>query len=263
MRLYFEVAKRSFRQTLTYRAAAIAGLFTNSVFGVFLATIYVAFFKSVDSGASVNGWNVSQTVTMTWVSQSLIMVIFIWGWWEVAQAIQTGAVVSDLLKPMDYFTYWLSRDLGRATAHVLLRFIPTFTIGALLFDLEPPDSPAGLVAFPLSIILATLLSFTWRFALNICAFWLLDHRGIMYLSMAVINVFSGFLLPLAFFPDAIRPVIEKLPFRGIVQMPSEIYLGQQGIVAGLLFQVIWLIVLLVFTRWLFNSATRKVVIQGG
>jgi ABC-2 type transport system permease protein len=265
MRLYFEVAKRAFRQTLTYRAAALAGLFTNSVFGVFIATIYVAFFNSVEGGSevAVAGWTVSQTVTLTWISQSMIMVIYIWGWWEVAISIQSGAVVSDMIKPMNYFGYWLSRDLGRATAHVLIRFIPTFAIGALLFDLEPPDSIARAVAFPASIALATVMSFTWRFLLNASVFWLLDYRGITAVSMAVINVFSGFLIPLAFFPDLIRPIVEQLPFRGIIQMPSEIYLGHTSIWQGLVFQVLWLGAMVAFALWVFSRATRKFVVQGG
>jgi ABC-2 type transport system permease protein len=262
MRLYFEIAKRAFRQTLTYREAALAGLFTNSVFGIFLATIYVAFYKSAD-GATVSGWTSSQTITMTWISQSLIMVIFIWGWWEIATTIQSGAIVSDMIKPMNYFSYWLSRDLGRATAHVLLRLIPTFTIGALLFDLEAPASNLRAISFLASIVLATVMSFTWRFILNVSVFWFLDHRGIAYFSMAIINVLSGFLLPLAFFPDAIRPTVEALPFRGIVQMPSEIYLGQSGVWQGLLFQVAWLTAMIGFALWLFSKAARKVVVQGG
>lgn len=263
MRLYYEVAKRSFRQTLTYRAAAVAGLFTNSVFGVFLATIYVAFYNSADGQASVAGWSLSQTITLTWISQAMIMVIFIWGWWEVAISIQSGAVVSDMIKPMNYFSYWLSRDMGRASAHLIVRFVPTLAIGALIFDLEAPQSSGRAFAFALSLLMATVMSFTWRFILNITAFWLLEYRGIMAISMAIINVCSGFLIPLAFFPTLLRPIVEALPFRGMVQMPSEIYLGQENVIFGLFFQIAWLTALIAFALWLFGRATMKVVIQGG
>ncbi|MBV9255191.1 MAG: ABC transporter permease, partial [Actinobacteria bacterium] len=34
MRLYWEVARRGFRRYATYRAATVAGVFTNSVFGL-------------------------------------------------------------------------------------------------------------------------------------------------------------------------------------------------------------------------------------
>jgi ABC-2 type transport system permease protein len=264
MRLYLEVAIRSFRQQLTYRAATLAGLFTNAVFGVFLATVFVAFFKANgDDGAAVAGWTVSQTVTMTWINQSIIMLVFMWGWWEIALTIQSGAVVTDMLKPMSYFSYWLSRDLGRAFAQVFVRFAPTFLIGSLLFDLEAPASTLNAIAFAFSVIIAILLSFTWRFMLNVSAFWVLDFRGLSMMSTALINILSGFLIPLAFFPELIKPVLYFLPFRGIVQMPSEVYLGQIGIVHGLLFQVVWLAVLIGIAQLVFRQAQRKVVIQGG
>lgn len=265
MRLYLEVAKRSFRQQLTYRAATLAGLFTNSVFGVFLATVFIALYESggIPANESVAGWTVSQTVTMTWINQSIIMLVFMWGWWEIAVTIQSGAVVTDMLKPMSFFTYWLSRDVGRAGAQFFTRFIPTFAMGSLLFDLEAPESALRALVFLPSIAIAVLMSFTWRFMLNVSAFWLLDIRGMQMMAVALINILSGFLMPLAFFPDAIRPTIEALPFRGIVQIPSEIYLGQIGIVDGLLFQLIWLAAMIGFAHWILHRANRKVVIQGG
>ena len=265
MRLYFEVAKRSFRQTLTYRAATLAGIFTNSVFGVFIATIYIAFYKSTEGGdqVSVAGWTVSQAVTMSWISQAIIMVIFIWGWWEISLSIQSGAVVSDMVKPMNYFGYWLSRDLGRAFAQLFLRCWPTFLVGAVLFNLEAPASYGRAFAFPVSLVLATVLSFCWRFIINIWTFWTLDHRGIVALSMTLINILSGFLIPLSFFPPGLRQIAELLFFRGIIQMPSEIWLGQSSVLSGLLFQAIWLVILTGFSLWLFGCASRKVAIQGG
>src|SRR5688500_7904554 len=44
VRLYFEVARRSFRRHLAYRAATLAGLFTNAVFGVLIASVYGALY---------------------------------------------------------------------------------------------------------------------------------------------------------------------------------------------------------------------------
>lgn len=264
MRLYLEVAIRSFRQQLTYRAATLAGLFTSAIFGVFLASVFVAFFKANgDDGAAVAGWTVSQTVTMTWINQSLLRLVFLWGWWEIAVTIQSGAVVTDMLKPMSYFSYWLSRDLGRAYAQVFVQFVPSFLIGSLLFDLEAPASTLNAIAFAFSVIFAILLSFSWRFMLNVSAFWVLDFRGVNMMATALINLLSGFLMPLAFFPDAIKPVLYFLPFRGIVQMPSEIYLGQVGILRGLMFQLLWLAVMVACAQWIYIQAQRKVVIQGG
>lgn len=263
MRIYLELARLAFQQQFAYRAATFAGLFTNSIFGVMLASVYLGLFSSQPDGASVEGFTAAQTVTYVWIGQALIMPVYMWGWWEIVQTIRTGAVVTDMLKPTDYFTYWLSRDAGRAAAHVVLRLFPTLVIGSILFDLVWPDSIGRGIAFLASIPFAVLISFCFRFMMNLWGFWVLDHRGLAGFAVVFVGVFSGHLLPIAWYPDPIRDVINALPFRAIVMTPVEIWLGQVSIVAGLGLQVFWSMVMVLAAHALQTLAERKVVVQGG
>jgi ABC-2 type transport system permease protein len=263
VRIYIELARRAFQQQFAYQAATLAGLFTNSIFGVLLASVYLGLFDSQAPRASVAGFDAQQTVTYVWIGQALIMPVYLWGWWEIIQTIRTGAVVTDMLKPTDYFTYWLSRDLGRAAAHVLLRFAPTLLIGSLMFDLVYPASPWRWLGFLASIPLAIVVSFCFRFIFNLWGFWVLDHRGIAGFAIVLVGVFSGHLLPIAWYPSPLREIINALPFRAIVMSPVEIYLGQVGILAGLGLQLVWVIVMIAAARWLQSIAEQKVVVQGG
>jgi ABC-2 type transport system permease protein len=263
MRIYLELARLAFQQQFAYRAATLAGLFTNAVWGVLLSSVYLSLYSSRPDGSSVEGFTALQTVTYVWIGQSLIMPVYIWGWWEIIQSIRTGAVVTDMLRPTDYFTYWLSRDAGRAAAHVILRLVPTMAGGALLFDLVYPDSFGRAAAFLLSIPFAVLVSFCFRFMTNLWGFWILDHRGIAGFSMVFIGVFSGHLLPIAWYPDPVRDIINLLPFRAIVMTPVEIWLGQVSIAEGLGLQLFWSVVMIAAARALQSVAERKVVVQGG
>lgn len=262
MRIYWELASRSFRQVLTYRGATFAGLFTNAVFGVIIASTFVGFYGAVDGG-SVRGWSEQQTLTLMWISQAILMVMFVWGWWEVARTIQTGQIAMDLLKPMNFVAYWLARDLGRAAAQMLVRFIPTFIIGNLLYDLLAPATPANAAAFLASLLLGVIVSFGWRFLLNATSFWLVDHRGINYLALAAMNFFSGLLIPLAFLPSPLLTVVNLLPLRAIVMIPGEIYLGQIPIMEGLAIQAFWSVALLLLCGWVLSRGEKKLVVQGG
>jgi ABC-2 type transport system permease protein len=263
MRIYLELARLAFQQQFAYRAATLAGLFTNSVFGVMLASVYLGLFASQPAGASVEGFTADQTVTYVWIGQALITPVYLWGWWEIIQTIRTGAVVTDMLKPTDYFTYWLSRDAGRAAAAVLLRLFPTLIIGAILFDLVYPASLSRGAAFLASLPFAVLISFCFRFIFNLWGFWILDHRGIAGFSIVFVGVFSGHLLPIAWYPDPLRDVINALPFRSIVMTPVEIWLGQVSIAAGLGLQVFWSVVMVALAQGFQSIAERKVVVQGG
>jgi ABC-2 type transport system permease protein len=79
--------------------------------------------------------------------------------------------------------------------------------------------------------------------------------------------FSGFIIPVSFFPSWLADIARLLPFVAIVQLPLEIFLGLQngaGAIAGVLaVQVLWAVVLLGIGRVVLARATRKVVVQGG
>ena len=262
MRLYFALARTSFQQQFAYRAATLAGLFTNSIFGVMIASIFIAFYRS-QGNDTVASWTPDQTVTLIWINQSLLMTVFIWGWWEVTRSIQTGAIVSELLKPFDYFSYWLARDLGRAVAHFLIRGIPTFAIGAIFFDLLRPAGLAAAIGFLGSVTLAVTISFCLRFLSNLAGFWVLDHRGISMMYVAVFNFFSGMLAPLDFLPDAAQTVARFLPFQAVLMVPNEIYLGRMPIWQGLGVQAFWIVLLTLLVKRILHAGEQKLVVQGG
>ena len=262
MRLYLEIARRSFQRHLAYRGATLAGLFVNSVFGVLIASVYVALYGG-QARTTVAGFSLADALTFVWVGQSLIVVVLIWGSWEIAATVQTGDVVTDLMRPFDYFGYWLARDLGRAACHLLLRCLPTLAIGALVSDLTLPGNPARVMAFAASVGLAILVSFAWRFLLNLAAFWLLDVRGIAAVQLSVVQFFAGFRVPLAFFPPWMRTVAEMLPFRALFMLPVEVLLGQRAVLPALGIQLLWAIALTLLARAVLARAVRKLVVQGG
>lgn len=262
MRLYLEVARKSFQRHLAYRAATLAGLFTNAVFGVLLASVFVALYHS-NGGGTVAGFNVEESLTYIWVGQALIMVIYMWGWWEVAMAIQTGDIVSDLMKPFDYYAFWMSRDLGRAACHMLTRFIPTFAIGLLLYQLAMPGSLLTWLAFAVSIVLAVVVSFAFRYLLNLSAFWLTDYRGVGSVALIGVNFLSGHLVPIPFFPHWLRIIADVLPFRAILMIPVEVLLRHGNPLSLLGLQLFWVVVLSFIAQLVTRLAERKVVVQGG
>lgn len=263
MRLYFAVARSSFRRTLTYRMATFGGLVANGVFGVLYASVYQALYRDKGAGESVEGLTLDQLLVFVWVAQSLIATIAIWGWWEIAQTIQTGDIVSDLMKPFHYFGYWLARDLGRAAAQTLMRSIPTFTIGLVLYPLDLPSDPMTWLAFATAVILAVLVSFAIRFLLNLGTFWVVDIRGVSILSMAITNLLSGMLLPLAFFPGWLQTLANALPFRAMIMSPIDILIGNGDVGQILIQQAAWAVGLGLCGIGLLQVAVRRVVVQGG
>jgi ABC-2 type transport system permease protein len=263
MRLWLEVAVRGFRRYATYRGATFAGIFTNTAFGFFTAYIYIAVFRVVPH---IGGFSLRDALTYNFYVQGMIMPLYIWGWMELAETVRTGQVATDLYRPVDYQMYWLSQDIGRAVYHATLRGLGPFAIAGLVFSLRLPTSPLTWVAFAASFILAVTVSFALRFMVNLSAFWLLEIRGVVSIAAATWTILSGFLVPLAFFPDGVRPFLMKLPFAAMVAVPGDVFLERvtgAEVIGALGFQLVWVVVLLAMGRVVLAAATRKLVVQGG
>lgn len=263
MRLYYEIARREFRRHLTYRTATFAGLFTNSVFALIFSAVYVALYRDAGSQQAVAGFTVAEALAYVWITQSLIMVVAMWGTWDIALGVRSGEIYADLFKPFNYFGYWLCRDLGRALYFALSRFVPTIALGALLFDLDLPSGLARWTGFAATVALGVVVSFTIRFMLNLSTFWLTDVQGVRSLQLSLLGFLSGFLVPLNYLPVAVRQVADALPFRTMMMLPVNVLLGHQGILAALALQAAWAVVLSMVAIILLHVAMRKVVVQGG
>jgi ABC-2 type transport system permease protein len=263
LRLGFELARRGYRRYAAYPGATWAGVFTNTFFGFMIAYALLAVFEHRDS---VGEYDARDAVTYTWLAQGMLMTVYVWGWYEVALRVRSGDVATDLQRPLDFQTYWLAQDLGRAAYHALFRGVPPFVLGAFVFDVLIPRDPLVWVAFAASLALAVVASFAFRFLFNLAAFWLLDYRGAGILAMVVSTFFSGQIVPLAFFPDWLETVAWALPFAAMVQAPIEVWLGHaEGaeLVGLLALQAFWAAVLLGCGRIVLAAGMRKLVIQGG
>jgi ABC-2 type transport system permease protein len=263
LRLWWEIARRGYGRYAAYPGATFAGIWTNTIFGLLQAFILLALY---DHRTNVGGWDKTDTLTYVWLAQAMIATVYIFGWFDVAMRIRSGDVATDLTRPLDPLRYWLAFDLGRAFYHFVFRGVPPFVFGLVVFDLQLPEDVATWLAFAVSLTLAVVLSFAYRFLYNLAAFWLLDYRGIGVVAIVTSLLFSGMVMPLPFFPDWLEAIARVLPFAGFVQVPVDVFLGQSSgaeLAGALLYQVAWAAVLIGLAWAVLTAAVRRVVVQGG
>jgi len=263
VRLTWELCKRSFQRHLTYRAAALAGLLTNLFFGLLRAAVIVAFYgaRQEMSGISLQG-----AITYTGLTQATIAYLALWGWYPIMDSVASGEIASDLLKPLDYYSFWLAQDIGRALAGLIMRGLPLMLFYALAFDITYPETPVQWLALILGVVLSLLVSFSWRFLVNLAAFWTPNALGIGRFAFGLSWVLSGFFLPLQFHPDWFIKLAELTPFPAMVNTVVEIYLGVLSgpeLVNALVGQLVWLAILMLLGQLALRAGVRRLVIQGG
>lgn len=100
----------------------------------------------------------------------------------------------------------------------------------------------------------------------ICTFYTVSPYGLKMVAVSLSDVLSGSLLPLPFFPDKLRQIVEFLPFASMQNVALRVYSGDLAGQAALFsvgLQVFWFAALLAIGIWLMNRVMRRVVVQGG
>ena len=263
MRLFYELIKLSFRLQFTYRTANLAGLATNFFFGLLRAAVLIALYGA---RTEVAGLSLPEAVTYTGLSQATIACLSFFGWWEIMHSVYSGDIGSDLLKPMSYFAFWLARDLGRAIANLLLRSLTIMFAYALVFDIALPHGVEEWLALGVALTLSMLLSFSWRFLVNLTAFWTPEARGVGRFAFGLSWFLSGFLMPLRFFPDWFVRLCNLTPFPSMVNTIIEVYLGvltNPELLRALGMQLLWIVILFAAGQLVLRAGVRRLVVQGG
>lgn len=263
MRLYVELARKSFQRQVAYRGATVAGFVTNLFFGALRAAVMIAVFGA---RSRLAGYSLGDAITYTGITQALIGVLALWGWFDMIRSIKSGEVASDLSKPFDYYGFWLAQDAGRALYQFLARGATIMVAYAVMFGITLPATLAQWLLLALGLALGWLISFAWRFLVSASAFWATDAVGIARLAFFFALFPSGFLVPLSFMPDWLQAVCRATPFPGMIDTPVSIYLGHaQGLDAltRIAPQVLWAAALIVAGRLVAEAGRRKLTIQGG
>jgi ABC-2 type transport system permease protein len=255
------IAVYGFHRHSTYRAAALAGAFTNTVFGILRAYVLIALWEARPGLA---GYDVADAVTFCFLTQAFIgpMQVF-GGGLELSGRVRTGDIAVDLIRPASLQMWSLADDLGRAAYLFLLRSLPPTAVGAALFGFVVPIDPVAWIFFLASFVLGVIVSFGWRYLVALSACWIIDDRGVQSLSLVMTFFFSGMVLPLNLFPGWLGAVADILPWSAMVQVPADVYLGKRDVVEALGFQSAWAVALLLLGALVTRSARRKVVVQGG
>ncbi len=263
MRLFWQLTKTSFQRHLTYRTAALAGLMTNFFFGILRAAIFVALY---DLQTEVEGITLEGAITYAALGQAMIGYLSLFSWFELMNTIYTGDIASDLLKPMNYFGFWMAQDLGRAAVNFALRGVTVMIGYAFIFDLVWPRGVTRIFAVAVSLLLSWLISFSWRFLINLFSFWTPNARGILRFFFVLSWFFSGFLMPLRFFPQWVISISYLMPFPHMFNTVIEIYLGVlkgPEIILALFHQVLWVLGLILAGQLVLRLGIRRLVILGG
>lgn len=149
----------------------------------------------------------------------------VWLVWELNWEIRSGRLSNLLLRPM----HPLVQHGIDMVAAIPLRVVVLLPMFGLLFLWRPeiwlaPDA-ARLALFVIALTFAWMINFLIQALFGILAFWMDKSDALFGIWFALYSLLSGYIAPLATFPEALRPLLMALPFRGMLGLPVEILGG--------------------------------------
>ncbi len=256
---YGAVFWAGFRRQSRYRAALAVGVTANVFFGVIRTALFMALYRQRDVAA---GLTLADTLTYVWILQTVFGVVFVAWNWEFADAVRSGNFVVDLVRPGDVLGRLLAVDLGRSTFALLTRGVPQLLVAGLVLDLRLPGTVAGVGLLALSLVLCGAVAAQVRFLFGSLAFWTADYRGWWTFLFSAFWVTGGFLVPVEFFPGAVRSIAEHSPLAALLAMPVRVATSR-GVASALALQAAWAVAGFVICRRVMATAERHLVVHGG
>ena len=263
MRLFWSFARQAFQFISAYRF----NFFMELVLAI-LRMYGIYWVWRVLYTQRPGAFGVTQEQMVTYGVMGMALELFIWSrpQWYMAHQVKSGAIDTDLMKPLDFHFYMLARSVGETIMGISILAIPALLVAYLFLDVQlPPDLPTALL-FVVSLFLGFLLLFHLNFILGSLAIVALDIRHISWAYFSLIRFMGGQIVPLWLFPPVLAAIAAVLPFQGTYFIPISIYIGSltgADAVRALEFQFVWVVALILIGRFLWSWAYGRLVVQGG
>jgi ABC-2 type transport system permease protein len=177
MKIFWAFTRQAFFNTSIYRFE-----FWLRIFSVYLwmYTIYWVWKTLYTQSPAAFDLSLEQMVTYGILGMALEIFLDVGPEWYIATQVRSGAIDTDLMKPLDFHLHMLARSAGEMMFSLGILALPSFAIGYYLFNLRLPGDALTSLLFVLSLILSFLVFFHISFLLGTLTVVTLDIRSISW-----------------------------------------------------------------------------------
>ena len=265
LKKYLALTRAGIMETLQFRLSFVVMVIGNLLYLIVVYFLWDAIYESAGTDV-VNGMTFSDTLIYLVLATALFNFMEMYAVWEIGRSIQSGKIVLDLLKPMEYRKYLFWSFSGSFIAKFLLTFLPTFIAVAIVTNGAIPMG-INLLYFVLSVVMAVSINYSIDFIVGTICLYTESIWGINIMKQVIVLLLSGATSPLAFVPDTLRTVVNYLPFQSIYNAPLTILLDgaptAETVLTTLGTQLIWCIVMMVISKLFWKVSLRQITVNGG
>ncbi len=183
---------------------------------------------------------------------------------DIEHDVISGNIAITLARPYDY----LMARFATVMAHTLLSFavaFPAAFIVAWIASGTIAITPLGVAAFLCAFVLRTLLFFALQAIAGLATFWIEKATAFVWMLGLLILTFGGGAIPLGFWPEPARTLVELTPFPAMMYYPAKLLVDPEpSVILGTLVRsVIWLAILGGAVWAIYRRALRRLDLNGG
>lgn len=263
MRSYLPIARGSYMVGLVYRFGFLFTIVGNVVY---LGVAYYLWRSIYSYSDTIRGLTFNETFLYVGLGSAIFILLKTYADWYIHYEIREGIIANYLTKPLDFQLYNLFANLGSLLMNLTAITIPTVLLLTFVFKVKVAFGP-GIFLFPISLLLAFLISFSIDYSIGLMGFYSESVWGLSTTKEIIVTVFSGALIPLQFFPAAMQKVLFWLPFQAIYHTPIMMLTkpdqGLDVFLPMMIVQFAWAVGLFIAARLFYNRAIKVLRIAGG
>ena len=265
LKKYLALTRAGLVESLQYRLAMFVMVIGNLLYLTLVYFLWKSIYASA-GGGTVNGMTFSDTLIYLVLATALFNFMEMYTVWEIGRNIQSGKIVLDLLKPMRYRSYLFWSYTGTFVTQFFATFLPTFIIVTVLTHGAVPIG-INLLWFAVSVVLSIVINFSIDFIVGTICLYTESIWGINIMKQVIVLLLSGATIPLAFFPEGLRKVVDRLPFQAIYNAPLTILLKADPSAADVLpvigTQLFWAVIMTTAGCLFWKQSLRQITVNGG
>jgi ABC-2 type transport system permease protein len=185
---------------------------------------------------------------------------------NISGKIISGTIERDLLYPVSVIGLQFSSGFGLICIDFFRTSLLTLIILSLLYSLSWNFNILSFIGLILLLIEGLIIQYLFITIIDLLSFWTTETNTIQRMWDATYKFLGGFLIPSWIFPGEIETILYYLPFKYIVSIPVSCFIFQynlQQIISSFIGALLWIFLLLLITRIIWNLGIRKLKINGG
>ncbi|PZE20846.1 ABC transporter permease [Paenibacillus xerothermodurans] len=260
---YIEMIHMRFLMMLAYRVNYYSGII---VYALNIGAYYFLWKAIYGGSETLGGMTVAQMTTYVAVSWMARAFYFNNLDREIAAEIKDGSVAIQFIRPYNYVITKMMQGLGEGLFRFFLFSIPGMIFISFLIPVQLPTDPAIWSIFLFMLLMSFLINTQINIITGLFAFFLENNEGMMRMKRVLVDLFSGLVVPMSFFPVWAQGVLQLLPFPAITYLPGSVFTGKvtgAAVYHALGVQLLWFVLLIIPLYLLWRGARTRMFVQGG